>query len=65
MRNSVETSVRMKRTDICDLLLACDAAKVLSNDGGEKWDKLHDLLISQLDELDRQLDENKEVDNDN
>lgn len=59
MRNSVETLVRMKRVDICDLLLACDAAKVLSNDGGEKWDKLHDLLISQLDEL------NKEVDDDN
>lgn len=57
MRNAVETSVKMKRIDICDLLIACDAAKALSSDGGRKWDKLHDLLRTQLDELDRQLDE--------
>lgn len=57
MRNAAETSVKMKRIDICDLLISCDAAKALSNDGGEKWDKLHDLLRTQLDELDRQLDE--------
>lgn len=57
MRNTVETSVKMKRIDICDLMLACDAAKELSSDGGGKWDKLYDLLRTQLDELDRQLDE--------
>lgn len=57
MRNAVETFAEMKRIDICDLLLACNAAKALSNDGGEKWDKLHDLLRTQLDELDRQFDE--------
>lgn len=57
MRNAVETSVKMKRIDICDLLFACSVLKALSNDGGKKWDKLHDLLITQLHELDRQLDD--------
>ena len=65
MRNAAETSVKMKRIDICDLMFACSVLKALSNDGGKKWDKLHDLLKTQLDELDRQLDEYKEVDNDN
>lgn len=39
------------------LMMACTLAKQAANDGGRKWDKLHDLLKSQLDELDRQIDE--------
>lgn len=38
-------------------MLACLAAKEGANDKGEKWDRLHDLLQRQLDELDAQLDE--------
>ena len=57
MRNESETSIKARRIDICDLMMACTLAKQAANDGGRKWDKLHDLLKSQLDELDRQIDE--------
>lgn len=55
--NSFETYVKMKRIDICDLLLACLAAKSLANDAGAKWNRLHDMLKQQLEDLDRQLNE--------
>jgi len=56
MRNSFETTLKVNRLEICDLLLACLAARELANDGGEKWNRLHDKLKEQLKELDRQLD---------
>lgn len=56
MRNESETSIKVRRIDICDLMMACTLAKQMANDVGRKWDKLHDLLKSQLDELDRQID---------
>jgi DNA-binding ferritin-like protein len=57
MRNNFKTTIEVKRIDICDLMLACLAAKEAANDEGKKWDRLHDLLQEQLDELDAQLDE--------
>lgn len=57
MRNGIETSIKVKRIDVCDLMMACTLAKEAANDGGRKWDKLHDQLKSKLDELDRQIDE--------
>lgn len=57
MRNSFKTTINVTRLDICDLLLACTAAKELSNDGGKKWERLHEKLKEQLEELDNQLDE--------
>jgi hypothetical protein len=57
MRNNFKTTIEVKRIDICDLMLACLAAKEAANDEGKKWDRLHDLLKEQLDELDAQLDE--------
>lgn len=57
MRNYFETTIKVKRIEICDLMLACLAAKELSNDNGEKWDRLHESLKNQLNELDKQLDE--------
>ena len=57
MRNAFETTIRVQRIDICDLLLACLAAKEAAGDGGKKWDRLHNKLKAQLDELDAQLDE--------
>ena len=57
MRNEFKTTLQVKRIDICDLMLACLAAKELANDGGAKWDRLHDKLKRQLNELDTQLDE--------
>ena len=58
MRNEFKTTLQLRRIDICDLMLACTAAKQLSN-GAEKWDRLHDELKRQLEELDKQLDEIK------
>lgn len=57
MRNGFKTTLQVRRIDICDLMLACLAAKQLANDNGAKWDRLHDELKRQLDELDAQLDE--------
>lgn len=57
MRNEFKTTLQVKRIDICDLMLACLAAKELANDSGTKWDRLHDELKRQLNELDTQLDE--------
>ncbi len=57
MRNQFKTTINVTRIDICDLMLACLAAKENTNDGGKKWDRLHDKLKIQLNELDEQLDE--------
>lgn len=55
MRNNFKTTLQVRRIDICDLMIACTAAKSAS--GANKWDRLHDELERQLDELDKQLDE--------
>lgn len=52
MRNGYVVSLKMKRIDICDLLLACTIAKQMSNDGGKKWDSLYNTLKEQLDKFD-------------
>lgn len=57
MRNGFKTTITLRRIDICDLMLACLAAKKAANDGGKKWIELHELLYTQLEELDAQLDE--------
>lgn len=57
MRNSFKTTINVNRLEICDLMLACIAAKWASNGSGEKWEKLHDKLKRQLIELDEQLDD--------
>lgn len=57
MRNHFETSIKLERIEICDLLLACMAAQDAAGDSGKKWERLHDKLKKQLDELDEQLDE--------
>ena len=56
MRNEMEMTLTMKRIDVCDLLLACLAAKELANDEGKKWDALHQILKEQLDEFDTKID---------
>lgn len=54
--NEFKTTLQVKRIDICDLMLACLAAKELANDDGKKWVRLHDELKRQLNELDAQLE---------
>lgn len=56
MRNQFVTTLRLRRIDICDLMIACTMAGELANDGGRKWHRLHDELKRQLEELDEQLD---------
>jgi len=47
MNNKIMT-LELKRIDVCDLLLACLAAKEMANDEGKKWTRLHDELKDQL-----------------
>lgn len=55
MINSFKTSLQLTRGQCCDLLLACLAARDLANDGGQKWERLHDEIKRQLADLDVQL----------
>lgn len=55
MLNYFETTLNVTRIDICDLLLACLAARDSANDGGQKWINLHSKLQTQLEKLDNQL----------
>ena len=43
-------TIKIKRIDVCDLLLACTAVAEESN--AKKWSELHDLLKKQLEEQD-------------
>ena len=60
MRDDFKT-IKLRRIDICDMMLACLAAKELANDEGKKWDRLRETLKSQLKELDKKLDEIENV----
>ncbi len=55
MINANEVTVKLNRIDICDLLLACLAAKDMTNDAGKKWDRLHDELKAQLKAYDAEV----------
>lgn len=50
MLNGKTVNVKMKRIDLCDLLLAVQA--VANAADAMKWNKLHELLKSQLEEFD-------------
>ena len=52
MLNQKTVTIKMKRIELCDLILACTNAMQNANDGGEKWKKLHDMLKEQLDAFD-------------
>lgn len=54
MRNEFKTSIQLKRIDICDLIIACETTKELTN--CNKWDTLKSELETQLADLDKQLD---------
>ena len=48
--NLKTVTLKLKRIEICDLLLACTLISAESN--AEKWDKLHDKLEQILIEFD-------------
>lgn len=52
MLNQKTMTIKLRRIDVCNLLLACTCAKSNANDGGEKWQKLHDTLKEQLEAFD-------------
>lgn len=54
MVNDLEMDVKLKRIDVCDLLIACSALEDISN-GANKWRDLHDLLESQLNKFDNEI----------
>lgn len=56
MRNQFRTTVEVTRSEICDLILACSAARRCASDEGEKWKRLRAKLKEQLNDLDEQLD---------
>ena len=50
--NERTINIKLKRRDVCDLLIACTWACRNADVGVEKWYRLHDLLMTQLDEFD-------------
>ena len=55
MLNQKTISLKLKRIDVCDLMLACLAVSdAMKQDGqtAEKWDALHDKLEKIINEFD-------------
>lgn len=53
MMNEMNVTLNLKRIEVCDLLLACLAAKDKANDSGKKWDRLHEEIKKQLHNFDQ------------
>lgn len=54
--NQKNVSLKLKRIEVCDLLLACTAVSESQKGEGQtakKWDDLHDKLKAILDEFDK------------
>lgn len=50
--NARTVTVKMKRIDLCDLLIACTALDNAAEADSTKWGKLHDKLKEILDDYD-------------
>lgn len=50
--NEKTVIVKMKRIDLCDLLIACTAFDRATDKNTTKWAKLHDRLKEILDDFD-------------
>lgn len=55
MLNEMDMTLNLKRIDVCDLELACLAAKELATDEGKKWDRLYKALKEQLKAFDESM----------
>ena len=54
--NQKTVTCKLKRIEVCDLLIACTAiSSAVKEDGetGQKWDNLHDKLKQILDDFDK------------
>lgn len=56
--NQKTVTVKMKRIELCDLLMACTALDEETNADNRKWAKLHDKLKAVLDEFDSKQEVN-------
>lgn len=54
LRNEKTVNLKLRRIDVCDLLIACNAAQ--DESGAEKWKKLHDKLREMLEAWDEDYD---------
>lgn len=54
--NEKTVTVKMKRIDLCDLLIACTALDGGTDENTTKWAKLHDQLKEILDDFDSKQD---------
>ena len=50
--NEKTVAMKIKRIDLCDLMLACTALDSATDENTTKWAKLHDKLAAILDEFD-------------
>lgn len=50
--NEKTVTVKMKRIDLCDLMLACTALDNATDENTTKWATLHDQLKEILDDFD-------------
>ena len=50
--NDTDIVLSLKRIDLCNLLIACTNTKYGANDGGKKWQELHDKIEKILDAAD-------------
>ncbi len=55
MLNEKTVTVKIKRGDLCDLLLACSALSRVP-DSAKKWKRLHDQLKQIVDDFDSKQD---------
>lgn len=53
MLNEKTVTVKIKRIQLCDLLLACSVLDKASDKGTKKWRELHDQLKEILDDFDK------------
>ena len=50
--NQMTVNAKLKRIDICDLLIACTIVDEATEEDNTKWAELHDKLKAILDEFD-------------
>lgn len=56
--NQKTVTVKMKRVELCDLLMACTALDEETSADNHKWAKLHDKLKEILDDFDSRQEVN-------
>lgn len=53
MINNENVTITVKRIDLCDLLVACSVADMVTDETNTKWSDLHDKVDRLLSQFDR------------